>query len=302
MRYQHNQLQQLRGFYFAARAQSFSKAARELSLTQPSISLQIQALEQDLGVRLFDRKGPRVYLTREGEMLLELAQPLVEGFARLEEEFAARRESVATGEVRVAAGGSTLQYILPVFIKDFVREFPQIDLRLHNVTGKKGLALLRAGEVDVAVGPMLEAPPDIRFQPLQTYDPVLITALGHPLASLPEVTLRDVSRYPLILPPRDQSTYRFVDSAFANESLRYEVKLEVGGYDVIKTYVQLGLGVSIVMSHCLTGDEPLFQSPMNRFFPCRSYGIVLHKARSTSRATQCFVETLCGHAARHRAT
>lgn len=294
MRYQNNRLQQLRGFCFAARAQSFSEAGRQLSLSQPTISLQIQALEHDLGVRLFDRKGPRIRLTRDGQMLLELVQPLLEGIDGLEEEFAVRRELTMTGEVRIAAGGSTLQYILPPFIKEFVHEYPGIDLRLHNVTGQRGLALLRAGEIDAAVGPMLDTPPDIRFYPLFTFDPVLITARDHPLAAMDEITLKDVAQFPLILPPRDQSTFRFVDAAFSAETLAYEVKLEVGGYDVIKTYVQLGLGVSIVMSHCLTGDELLFRAPMQQFFPSRSYGLVLPQGRKASQATECFIRTVCG--------
>ena len=83
----------------------------------------------------------------------------------LEDEFASRRDSIARGSVSIAAGGSTLQYILPPFIDRFVHEYPLIDLRLHNVTGKEGLAALRAGEIDIAVGPMLDAPHDILFEP-----------------------------------------------------------------------------------------------------------------------------------------
>ncbi len=293
VRYKHNRLQQLRGFYYAARAKSISKAAQRMALSQPSVSLQIQALEHDLGTQLFERRGPLIRLTSDGQTLLELARPLVEGVDSLEDEFASRRDSLLRGSVSIAAGGSTLQYILPPFIETFVREYPQIDLRLHNVTGKAGLALLRAGEIDIAVGPMLDAPPDIVFHPVVCYKPVLITALDHPLALRKRVTLEDISRYPLILPPRDQSTYRFVEMVFAEHSLQYEVKLEVGGYDVIKTYVQLGLGISIVMSHCLTGQEKLHTAPMERYFPSRSYGVVLRKGRSFSPATQRFISTMC---------
>ena len=134
------------------------------------------------------------------------------------------------------------------------------------------MALLREGEVDFAVGPMLETPPDIKFHPLVTYEPMLITRHDHPLASQPRVTLKDIAKYPLILPPKNQSTYRVVEMVFAEHSLEYDVKLEVGGYDVIKKYVELGLGISIVMSHCLTGADHLHSVPLGRWFPKRTYG------------------------------
>jgi DNA-binding transcriptional LysR family regulator len=293
MRYKHNRLQQLRGFYHAAQVKSISKAAERMALSQPSVSLQIQALEHDLKAKLFERRGPRIRLTRDGEVLLELVRPLVEGIEGIEEDFAARRDSLTRGSVSVAAGGSTIQYILPPFIDAFVQQYPSIDLRLHNVTGKAGLILLRAGEVDVAVGPMLDTPPDIRFEPLVEYEPMLITSVNHPLAQRPRITLKDIASYPLILPPRNQSTYRFVEMVFAEHSLQHDVRLEVGGYDVIKTYVRLGLGISIVMSHCLADADGLHARPVLRWFPKRSYGVVLRKGQRFSPATRRFIETLC---------
>ncbi len=293
MRYKHNRFQQLRGFYYAARAKSISKAAQKMGLSQPSVSQQIQSLEHEFGAQLFERRGPKIRLTRDGETFLELVRPLVEGIEGLADDFAARRSTLTHGSVSVAAGGSTIQYILPPYIESFVRQFPHIDLRLHNVTGKTGLKLLRAGEVDLAVGPMLDAPPDIRFHPLVTYEPMLIASLDHPLAKLRRITLKHIAQYPLILPPRDQSTYRFVEMVFAEHALQHDVKLEVGGYEVIKTYVKLGLGISIVMSHCLQGDEPLYAAPVSRWFPKRSYGLVLRKMQPISPATKCFISSMC---------
>lgn len=292
--YKHNRLQQLRGFCCAARRQSISKAADELFLSQPSVSQQIKALERELGVELFERRGPRISLTHDGQQLWELAKPLVEGIDQLEETFASQRDSVEIGTVNIAAGGSTLQYILPPFVEAFMQDHPLVDLRLHNVTGKGGLALLRQGDADFAVGPMLDAPPDIEFHPVVTHEPMLIARPDHPLATRKRIGLKDLSRYPLILPPKSQSTYRLVDKAFADRSLSFDVKLEVGGYDVIKQYVRLGLGVSIVMSHCLTDDDDLFAAPIGRYFRQRTYGIVLLKKRRLSPPAERFVQTLQG--------
>ena len=290
--YKQNRLQQLRGFCHAARRLSFSKAAEAMLLTQPSVSLQIKALEKELGVQLFDRHGPRITLTNDGRQLLEIARPLVDGIDRLEDDFASRRDSADRGTVNIAAGGSTIQYILPPFVETFMQRHPQVDLRLHNVTGKAGLALLREGDADFAVGPMLDAPPDIDFHPVVTHAPMLITRPDHPLATRKRIALRDVSKYPLILPPKNQSTYRFVEMVFADHSLNYDVKLEVGGYDVIKRYVRLGLGISIVMSHCLGDDDGLHAVSIGRYFPKRAYGVVLLKGRRLAPPAQEFINTI----------
>jgi DNA-binding transcriptional LysR family regulator len=295
-RYKQNRLQQLRGFCYSATAHSMSKAAEKMALSQPSVSLQIKALERELGAQLFERHGPRIELTHDGHRLLELARPLVDAIDHLDDSFASLRESVERGAVNIAAGGSTIQYLLPPYVEQFRREYPKVDVRLHNVTGKAGLALLRDSEVDFAVGPMLDTPPDIEFHPLVTYELMLITRRDHPLASRKRVALKDIAKYPLILPPKAQVTYRAVDLVFARHGLEYTIGLEVGGYDVIMKYVRLGLGISIVMSHCLEGADDLHTVPLKRWFPQRTYGLVLRKGRTLSPAAHKFVEMIRSYA------
>ena len=106
------------------------------------------------------------------------------------------------------------------------------------------------------------------------------------------MTPRDISKYPLILPPRHLSTWRLVEYAFAQEGLPYEVKLEVGGWEVIKRYVSLGLGVSIVMSICIQGDENLEVIPVKDYFPRRTYGVVVRKGRQLSPQAKGFIEVM----------
>lgn len=291
-RYKQNRLQQLRGFCYAARMQSMSKAAEKMALSQPSVSLQIKALERELGAQLFERRGPRIKLTHDGQRLLELARPLVDAIDHLGDNFRSLRESIEHGIVNIAAGGSTIQYLLPPYVKKFTHECPQVDVRLHNVTGKAGLSLLHDSEVDFAIGPMLDTPHDIEFHPIVTYEPLLIMRRDHPLAKRARVTLKDIAQYPLILPPKEQVTFRAVDVVFTQHSLEYDIRLEVGGYDVIKKYVELGLGISIVMSHCIDRRDHLHTVSLKRWFPKRTYGLVLRKGRTLSPAAQRFVDMI----------
>lgn len=287
-----NRLRQLRAFCNAAQTGSISKAADRLMLSQPSVSLQIQALEKELDTLLFERRGPRIQLTPAGQLLLEMALPLVEGMDKLADVFAARLGEVNSGELNIAAGESTILYLLPDLTKDFTDAYPQINVRLHNVTGRDGMAMLRADEVDFAVGSMIEIPEDLVYHPIYYYEPVLITPLDHPLARKKRVSLQEISPYGLILPPRHLSTWRIIDLVFQQHNVPYEVILEAGGWEVIKRYVEIGMGISIVTSICLSGKEKLVTVPVTEYFPRRSYGVVLRRGKFLSPQAKSFLELM----------
>ncbi len=290
--YKQNRLKQLRAFCHAAQAGSISRAAEKLFLSQPSVSLQIQALEREFNTTLFERRGPRINLTHEGKTLFELADPLVAEMDSLADIFAARCGNLESGELNIAAGESTILYILPKTIKQFAQHYPGIRLKLHNVTGRDGMSMLRDDAVDFAVGSMLEVPEDISYHPAFTYEPLLITASDHPLAKKTRIQLRDISPYGLILPPRHLSTWRIVDLVFQQHNVNYRVALEAGGWEVIKKYVELGLGISIVTSICITDCDTLAQIPLDHYFPKRSYGIVLRQGKFLAPQAKRFIEMM----------
>ncbi|NOR52421.1 MAG: LysR family transcriptional regulator [Gammaproteobacteria bacterium] len=290
--YKQNRLKQLRAFCYAARFGSVSQAAEALFLSQPSVTLQIQALERDMDIKLFERRGPHINLTPEGEVLYQLSDPLVEGIDKLQDSFAAQFGSLESGEINIAAGESTILYILPEAITQFARAYPKIKIKLHNVTGRDGMSMLRADEADFAVGSMLDVPDDVIYRPSMNFDPYLITPLDHPLASRESVRLQDISPYGLILPPRHLSTWRMVDLVFRQNNVSYEVALEAGGWEVVKKYVALGLGVSIVTDVCLTENDKVSRIPLGEYFPQRSYGIVLREGKFLSPQAKRFIELM----------
>jgi DNA-binding transcriptional LysR family regulator len=294
--YKNNRLKQLRAFHHVVRCGSISKAAEKLYLSQPSVSLQIQALERELNVILFERRGPHLKLTPEGEALYQIAEPLVDGIDKLQENFSAQFGKLESGDLNIGAGESTILYILPEPVRRFVAAYPKVHLKMHNVTGRDGLKMLKADEIDFAVGSMLDVPEDIEYRPIVTFDPMLITPLDHPLAQKAatgaEITLEDVSEYGLILPPSHLSTWRIVKYVFQQHNLTFTVTLEAGGWEVIKKYVELGMGISIVTDICLTGSERLMRIPLTRYFPQRGYGLVMRKGRFLSPQARRFIEML----------
>jgi len=290
--YKGDRLKPIRAFCQVARLGSITRAAEALFLSQPAVTLQLQALERDLGLPLFERIGRRFTLTREGQVLYDLARPLVEGLDGLESEFRSKIKGLQSGELHVAAGSSTILYLLPPLVAAFRQAHPDVQLVLHNVTGQDGLGLLRSDGVDLAVGSMLDVPTDLAYAPVYSFDPMLICPPGHPLATKPDLRLEDLSPYGLILPPRRLTTYRLVDLVFQQQRVPYTVALEVGGWEVIKQYVAMGLGISIVTSICLTeADQPrLAARSLADYFPPRSYGVVMRKGKYLSPQARAFVD------------
>ena len=292
--YKADRLKPLRAFCQTARLGSVSRAAEALYVSQPAVTLQLQALERELGVRLLERSGRRLVPTREGQLLYELARPLVEAVDGLDATFREQVAGLDAGELHVAAGSSTILYLLPGIVEAFRERHPDVRLALHNVTGASGLDLLRSDAVDLAVGSMLEVPADIDYAPVYRFEPMLILPREHPLAGKPDLRLEDLSPYGLILPPKRLTTYRLVDLVFQQHRVPYTVALEVGGWEVIKQYVAMGLGISIVTAICLTEADRarLATRSLAQWFPSRSYGVVVRKGKYLSPQARAFVELI----------
>jgi DNA-binding transcriptional LysR family regulator len=290
--YKGNRFKQLRAFCQVARLGSVTRAAEALFLSQPAVTLQLKALEKEMGADLFERLGRRLSLSVEGQTLYELARPLVEGIEGLDGEFRARLRGMDAGVLEIAAGSSTILYLLPPLVQAFREQHPEVQLKLHNVTGRDGLAQVRSDAVDLAVGSMLDVPNDIDYAPVYSIDPMLIAPLGHPLAQKENIRLEDLSPYGLILPPRRLTTYRLVDLVFQQRKVPYQVALEVGGWEVIKQYVAMGLGISIVTGICLTEADKtqLAVRSLRAFFPPRSYGVVIRKGKYLSPQARAFAD------------
>jgi DNA-binding transcriptional LysR family regulator len=288
--YKQTRYKLLRTFCVVAQKENITHAAEQLHISQPTVSLQIQALEREMGEQLLERRGPSVRLTPEGKILYQLVQPIAAGIDGLRESFAANLGKMEKGELNIAAGQSTALYVLPEYLKRFHAAYPGIRINLHNVAGQSGMKMLLDDQVDLAIGPLLQVPDGIVYQPFASFDSILITSETHPLAGQGKITLEDISPFGLILPPRNMSTWRMVDTVFRQHEVPYSVAMEAGGWEIVKKYVEMGMGVSIVTEVCLTGHEKITAMPLSGYFPSRSYGLIVRKGKFFTPQAKRFIE------------
>jgi DNA-binding transcriptional LysR family regulator len=291
--YKGDRLKQLRAFCTAADVNSISLAGQRMHLSQSSISLLVKALERDMDVTLFERRGRRIRITDAGRLLLQLARPLVDGLDSLPQVFAERRGRQLADRLSIGAGPSTMMYLLPDVVRRFVERYPTTQVSLRHAIGQEAIELLRTNEVDLVLGTLLEIPADITYRPVLPYSPVLITPPEHPLNRMKRpITLQEIARYPLIRPPERFTTWQIIEAQFQQHMVPYRVAMEASDWEVILEFVERGLGIAIVTSICLSGREKLRVLPLDHYFTERSYGLILRQGRHVTTAVRRFIEIL----------
>lgn len=243
--------QQLRSVREAVRCgYNLTEVANMLHTSQPGVSRQIRELEEELGVEIFGRAGKRLTgLTPPGKDLLPIVERLLldaENLKRAGQDYSAQLE----GQLSVAATHSQARYALPHVVKDFRDQFPKVTLHLHQGSPKQVAAMLLSGEADIGVATEALADyPQLVTLPCYRWTHSIVVPPGHPLlAQDGPVTLEQLARYPIITYELGYTGRAHIDNAFATAGLRPEVVLTAMDADVIKTYVELGMGVGIVAS------------------------------------------------------
>ncbi len=246
-------------FRAVARQRSFRKAAEELYLTQPAVSLQIKALEEDLGVQLFDRSGSQIQLTREGQILQGYADRSAELLASAAQEIAS-----AAGEHagRLALGASTTiaQYVLPKVLGELRKSYPLIAPTLISGNTEDIVQLLEEQKIDVGC---IEGPArsrEIFVEPFLLDELVMIVPAAHEWAERGQVQLKDIPAVPLLMRERGSGTRDVVERELERHGLKrraLQVVMELDSTEAIKSAVEAGLGVGFVSRWALAKDSRL---------------------------------------------
>ena len=250
-----DRLKQLRAFYHAARLESIARAGEHLGVGAGSVSQHVRRLEAELASRLFHRHGSHIALTSAGKDLYRIATPLVKGMEALPDEFAKTSEKVS-GKLRIAAGQASVSYVLPRLLKPFHERYPGVRFHISRSDLGEALRMLGAREVDLVFGAAAESSENIDRHRIFFYNLVLVVPEGHPLAGRELVELEETTAYPTIMSLRG-SHHRRLARRFVNQhKLEYDVAVETRGWEVVKSYVEAGLGIAIIPDVCLgPGDK-----------------------------------------------
>jgi DNA-binding transcriptional LysR family regulator len=290
--YQQMELNQLKSFAAIVREGSFTRAANKLFLTQPSLSHQIKMLETELGEQLLERRGRRVELTEAGRIVLAQAEQIFRCVEQIGQELAALR-GLHRGRIHIGASDTTCLYILANVVQTFRTRFPGIVIHLTNRTSNEIVTLLKEGLIDFGIVTLPVSDPQVIVSPLMSLEDVAICRRGHPLATQYPVSLADLARYPLLLLEEGSTSRALLDQHFAAAEIAPDV-IELGSIEVIKRYVEIDLGVSIVPKIAVTEEleEGLLQAFALPWLPPRGVGLVQRRNGYISAAEQMFLNLL----------
>ena len=242
--------QQLRSVREALRhGFNLTEVANALHTSQPGVSRQIRELEEELGIEIFVRAGKRLTgLTPPGEAVLPIVERLLldaDNLRRAGDDF----RDQAHGELAIAATHSQARYALPGAVRDFRATHPGVQLHLHQGSPRQVAQMLLEGEADIGFATeALAHYPELVALPCYVWSHAVIVPRGHPLLDAPTLTLEALARYPLITYDMGYTGRSHIDEAFQGARLAPQIVLSAMDADVIKTYVELGLGVGIVAS------------------------------------------------------
>jgi len=235
-------LQKLKGFYWAAYFQNFSAAGRKLGIGQSAISHQIKSLEDELGVKLYERAGRGIRLTGEGEVLLSYASSILQKLDDLKSHFG-DLAGQPVGTIHVASYRGIMKYKLPQILREFKRRNPATRIKIeHRNLDREVLSMVISGEVDFGITSSWNEFQDVSFFLLFSYDMYLCTSTTHRFAKRRTLTLEEIASEPLVLYEKENSIRQKIESVFARNGLTVDVTIETSGAEVIKEYVKAGLG------------------------------------------------------------
>jgi LysR family cys regulon transcriptional activator len=226
---------------------NLTEAAKALYTSQPGVSKAIIELEEELGVDIFNRHGKRVRsLTEPGRLILRSVERIlqeVETLRRVGKEFAAQDQ----GNLTIAATHTQARYSLPLAVAEFKRRFPKVRLAILQGSPTQVAEMVLHDQADLAIATEAVASyKDLISLPCYQWHHVVIVPKDHPLAGASTITLDTLARFPLITYDTAFAGRSRIDQAFALRGLTPDIVLEAIDADVIKTYVELGLGVGIM--------------------------------------------------------
>lgn len=249
----HATLHQLKVFEATARHGSFTRAAEELFLTQPTVSMQVKQLTKAIGLPLFEQVGKRLYLTDAGRELFGTCQEIFQNLDQLEMTVA-NLKGMKQGKLRLAVI-TTTKYFMPRLLGPFCQQYPGIDVSLTVTNHERVIERLSGNQDDLYVMSQIPENLDVKAHPFLENPLVVVAPQDHPLTKEKNIPLKRLVEEPFIMRETGSGTRRALQKLLDSHNLSVKVRLELGSNEAIKQAIAGGLGLSVLSRHTLLTDH-----------------------------------------------
>jgi len=295
-------LQQLRYVRETVRQKlNLTAAANKLFTSQPGVSRQIKEFEDELGVEIFVRRGKRlIALSEPGRLVVEIIERILdetENLRKVGREFHDRE----SGSLVIATTHTQARYSLPLVVTGFKRRYPKVHLTLQQGSPPQLAQMVLDGDADIAIATeSLDHIPQLLALPGYSWTHCVVVPARHPLARATRVTLEDLARYPIITYDPAFTGRTHIDTAFAARDLKPDIVLSAIDADVIKTYVDLGMGVGIVASMAFDTrrDKRLRSIEAGHLFGTSTTRVAVRRGAVMRGYAYAFIEMFAPHLSR----
>jgi LysR family transcriptional regulator, low CO2-responsive transcriptional regulator len=287
---------QLQTFLEVARHASFSRAAEKRFRTQPAISSQIRALEDEVGAKLFDRSGGKVSLTAAGKAFQKYTQDTLDARKAMLTALA-EMEHVPRGAITVGANEGTCLHILPEVFADFKKQYPDVSINIKRSDYAKILESVTDNSVDFGVVSLPVKDNRLTVVLIHQDELVIIAPPGHPLGKIKSASVGDLAKYPLVL-PKGGHTRDALDELFRERRLKPNYSMELDSSELLKRFVAAGMGVGFIARSNVQEDVRagvLLAIPMADAQLRRDLALVFRKDKALSRAAIAFIDIAKNH-------
>lgn len=282
---------QLETFLEVARHASFSRAAERRFRTQPAISSQIRALEEEVGARLFDRSGGKVALTGAGKIFQQYTEKTLEARKTMLVTIA-ETERVPRGEIVVGANEGTCLHILPEVFAEFRKLYPEVGVQISRLERAKILESIIDNSVDFGVVSTPVEDKRLTVVAIHRDELVVIVPPNHPLGGTQKATIADVARFPLLLPKLGR-TRDSLEDLFHERGLKPKIAMELDSSELLKRFVAADVGVGFIARSNVIEDVKagaLAAIPISDSSIRRDLALVFRRDKALSRAALAFID------------
>ncbi|MDQ0091035.1 DNA-binding transcriptional LysR family regulator [Paenibacillus anaericanus] len=281
-------------FCKVGKSESFSKAARDLYMTQPAVSQAIMQLERELDIRLFNRTPKGVSLTNEGKLLFEYVNSAI-NLIDVGEEKILEFKNLTVGELKIGVGDTISRYFLLPYLEAFHNKYPNIKFKIINGTTLELCSILKSGEVDIAICNFPIADSTLELRPCIDIHDIFVCGEKYKDIVSGPVSLDQVVQLPLIFLEKKSNSRRYVEDYMMSKGIKISPEFELGSHDLLLEFAKINLGIACVtkeFSQEYLNKGMLYEVKLNEEIPKRSIGVCFLKSVPLSLASTKFVEII----------